>query len=106
MSSARSSTEGRMWPLLVFFIAGYALIGRGTLFSSDEGGIFNTAISLIQRHSLAIGPGENVHPGADGQLYACREILPTVLAIPPACVGMSLHLFASPPPIAPLEAHF
>jgi hypothetical protein len=88
--------------LLVFFVAAFALVGRGTFFTSDEGGIFNTTLALLQGGTLAVGPGENIHPGADGRLYACREILPTAAAVPFALGGMLLNaLLQPPPPVAP-----
>jgi hypothetical protein len=88
--------------LLVLFVTAYALLGRGTFFTSDEGGIFNTTLALLQRRTLAVGPGENIHPGADGRLYACREILPTAAAVPFALGGMLLNAMTQhPPPVAP-----
>jgi hypothetical protein len=95
--------SGRGWLLFVFLAASFALIGRGTFFTSDEGGIFNTKLALVQRRTLAIGPGENVHRGADGRSYACREILPTLVAVPTAIAGMVLDAAVSsrPPPTAP-----
>jgi hypothetical protein len=91
--------------LLLLLTSLFGLVGRGTFFSSDEGGIFNTSLSLVQRHTLAIGPGENVHPGADGRLYACREILPSLLSVPPAVAGMAVEARrAAPPPAAPTGA--
>jgi hypothetical protein len=99
----RDGPSGRGWLLFVLLVAGYALIGRGTFFTSDEGGIFNTTLALIQRRTLAIGPGENVHPGADGRYYASREILPTLLAVPTAVAGMAVNLALQgrAPPVAP-----
>jgi hypothetical protein len=89
--------------LFVLYVAFFALLGRGTFFSSDEGQIFNTALSLVQRQSLAISPGENVHRGRDNRYYACREILPTVAALPFCTGGMLVQRLAGPagPPVAP-----
>jgi hypothetical protein len=88
--------------LLAALWAGLALLGRGMLMSSDEGGIFNTAASLTSG-SLAIGPGENVHPGRGGKFYSVREILPSLLAVPCVVTGAILDHTApsSVPPIAP-----
>jgi hypothetical protein len=74
------------------------------LFTSDEGGIFNTALSLLSHGSFAVALGENIHPGRDGRFYACRELLPTLLSIPPAFAGVVLQSAVRPPapPVAAL----
>lgn len=89
--------------LLGLFVALFALIGRGTFYTSDEGGIFNTALSLLQHRSLAIAPGENVHKGRDNRYYACREILPSLLSMPFCVTGMvaGQRAAAVGPPVAP-----
>ncbi len=96
------------WRLLCCLALLHALVGRGSFFSSDEGGTFNTALALVQQHTLAIAaPGENVHPGRDGRYYSCREILPSVLSIPTCVSGLICgRLFRGvTPPEAPPE-HF
>ncbi len=102
-SAPRKARPGLGKPLFVFLAAGFALIGRGTFFTSDEGGIFNTTLSLIRQQSLAIGPGENVHRGRDGRYYALREILPSLLSVPTAVAGMAVNIAAAgrSPPVAP-----
>jgi hypothetical protein len=90
--------------LFVLFASAYALLGRGTFFTSDEGGSFNTGLALLQRGSLVVAPGENVRAGADGRNYANREILPTLITVPFSLAGIVLsHLLPGiPPPVAPL----
>ena len=87
--------------LLLFFTALFALVGRGTLMSSDEGGIFNSAVAMT-RGSLSVPPGENIHPGRDGRLYSMREILPTVATVPFFVTGVILEKAAGlgSPPLA------
>lgn len=82
------------WALLLALAALYALAGRGTFYSSDEGGIFNTGLALLQRQALDIAPGENVHRGSDGRFYACREILPSLLCTPFALGGLLIRAAA------------
>lgn len=80
---------------------GLALLGRGTFFTSDEGGIFNTAVAIALRGTHAIGPGEGVHPGRDGRQYSRREILPMFLAVPTVWAGVLVdRLTALAPPLA------
>src|SRR6266542_554254 len=88
--------------LLVLFTALFALVGRGTFFSSDEGGTFNTTLAIVQRHALDIAPGENVHEGRDGRYYSCRELLPTGACMPTAVAGMVVEgvFHPGPPPAA------
>ena len=76
--------------LLLAFASLFALVSRGTLMTSDEGGILNTAVA-ITRGSLSVPPGENVHPGRDGQLYSLREILPTAATLPFLVAGVILE---------------
>lgn len=87
--------------ILLFFTALFALVSRGTLMSSDEGGIFNTAAAMT-RGSLSVPPGENVHPGRGGQLYSMREILPAVATVPFFVTGVILEkaIGLGPPPLA------
>lgn len=92
--------------LFVLLLAFYALLGRGTFYTSDEGGIFNTALALIQTGSPALpGPYENVHQGKDGRWYSCRELLPTLATAPFVLVGMIVDRVtgAATPPLAPLD---
>lgn len=88
---------------LVLFVSLFGLLGRGTFYTSDEGGIFNTALALMERGSLAIAPGENVHLGRDNRYYACREILPTLASVPISMAGMMIDRIVQPgpPPVAP-----
>jgi hypothetical protein len=88
--------------LLVLFTALFALVGRGTFFSSDEGGSYNTTVALLRGGSLAIAPGENIHRGKDNRFYSCREILPALLCIPSVLTGnaMERHAQLGPPPSA------
>lgn len=92
--------------LLLFFTALFALVGRGTLMTSDEGGIFNTAVAMT-RGSLSVPPGENIHPGRNGQLYSMREILPTVATMPFFVTGVILEKAAGlgSPPLASGPTH-
>ena len=86
---------------LLFFTALFALVSRGTLMTSDEGGIFNTAVAMT-RGTLSVPPGENIHPGRNGQLYSMREILPTVTTVPFFVTGVILEKAAGlgSPPLA------
>jgi hypothetical protein len=88
--------------LFSLFVAVFALVGRGTFFSSDEGGAYNTALSLVGKRSLAIAKGENVHLGRDNRYYSCREILPALLCIPSVMMGNALARDGrlGPPPAA------
>jgi hypothetical protein len=99
----RSRPDGGL-ALFVLFASAYALLGRGTFFTSDEGSAFNTGLALLQRGSLAITPGENVRRGVDGRNYANREILPTFITVPFSLAGIVLTrvLPNIPPPVAPL----
>lgn len=107
-SSTTRTTYRRRWTeavhLFVLFAALYGLMGRGTFFTSDEGGIINTALAILGRGSFAIAPGENIHRGPDGRFYACREFLPTLLCLPTAFAGSLFEsaLRPPPPPVAPL----
>ncbi|MEQ8785795.1 MAG: hypothetical protein RIC55_05830 [Pirellulaceae bacterium] len=74
-------------PVVVASFAIFALLGRGTLMTSDEGGIFNTGVALA-RGTLVVGPGENNFPGADRQYYSVKEILPCVLVVPTVVAGV------------------
>ncbi len=84
------------------FFALFALLGRGTGFSSDESGHYNTALSLVTQRSLAIAPQENTHPGRGGLHYSGREILPTLLQTPTCALGILLdrRFDLGPPPFA------
>jgi hypothetical protein len=76
--------------ILLLFTALFALVSRGTLMSSDEGGIFNTAAAMA-RGSLSVPPGENVHSGRGGHLYSMRETLPAVATVPFFVTGAILE---------------
>lgn len=111
-TESRSGRAPRAWErrdglaLFVLIFAFYALLGRGTFYTSDEGGIFNTALALIQTGSPALpGPYENVHLGKDGRWYSCRELLPTLATAPFVLAGMIVDrmLGSSAPPLAPLD---
>jgi hypothetical protein len=95
--------------LFALLAVSYALVGRGTFYTSDEGGIFNTAHALLSQGNLALpGPYENAHPGRDGRYYACREILPT-LAVLPCYVGGAVTDAAArpgPSPVAPQDGQW
>jgi hypothetical protein len=91
------------FPVILAAFAIFSLLGRGTLMTSDEGGIFNTGIALT-RGTLAVGPGENNFRGADGRYYAVREILPSVLVIPGVLAGVLAERYfqlKERPPLAP-----
>ena len=87
--------------LILLFASLFALVSRGTLMSSDEGGIFNTA-SAITRGSLVVPAGENVDPGRDGRLYSLRETLPTIATVPFFVMGAMIDVIfrPGPPPLA------
>lgn len=92
--------------LFVLLVAWYALLGRGTFYTSDEGGIYNTALALLTTGSPALpGPYENAHPGRDQRYYACREILPTLATMPFCLTGILIDRMVGPgnPPAAPLD---
>jgi hypothetical protein len=99
----RSRPDGGL-ALFVLFASAYALLGRGTFFTSDEGSAFNTGLALLQQRSLALAPGENVRRGVDGRNYANREVLPTFITVPLSLAGIVLTrvLPDIPPPVAPL----
>jgi hypothetical protein len=98
----RSRPDGGL-ALFVLFASAYALLGRGTFFTSDEGSAFNTGLALLQQRSLALAPGENVRRGADGQNYANWDFLPTFITVPLSLAGIVLTrvLLDIPPPVAP-----
>lgn len=95
--------------LFVLLLVLYALIGRGTFFTSDEGGIYNTTLALVRNGNLALGgPYENAHVGRNGQYYACREILPSLAVFPFYAAGAitDAYLRPGPSPVAPTEGQF
>jgi hypothetical protein len=100
--AVEAGRRGEALALFVLFTALFALVGRGTFFSSDEGGGYNTTVSLLKDRSLAIAKGENVHRGKDNRFYSCREILPALLCIPSVLLGNALerHAHLGRPPSA------
>lgn len=91
------------FPVILGTFAIFSLLGRGTLMTSDEGGIYNTAVALSSG-TLAVVPGENVFPGADGQHYSVKEILPCVLIVPGVVTGILAERYfqiEERPPVAP-----
>lgn len=99
-----SDSAARGWvsektALFVLLVVLYALVGRGTFYTSDEGGIYNTTLAIIQHGNLALpGPYENAHLGRNNHYYACREILPTLAVFPFYASGLLLELFVRPGP--------
>jgi hypothetical protein len=89
--------------LVILFASFFALLGRGTFYTSDEGGIYNTGLALLKNRSPAIAPGENIHQGKDGRYYSLREMLPTFSTIPFSVAGILLEVVLqhAPPPVAP-----
>lgn len=106
--SIRQLEKGRAAPLFFAFAGIFALVGRGAFYSSDEAGIFNTAVAIAESGSMAIGPGEGVHIGHGGQNYSRREILPILATIPFVELGKIFGVLArgTSPPVADGAAQF
>jgi hypothetical protein len=97
------------WVLFLTSALFFALLGRGTLFSPDESGIFNTGVHLTLKNSLASDRNQqDVHPGKDGQHYSHREILPILMTLPTITLGLAIDVRVRPvgPPVAPAAVPF
>lgn len=87
--------------MTLMLTVGLSLVGRGTFFTSDESGIYNTAVALVLQGTHAISPGEGVHRGGDGQFYSRRELLPMLFSVPTVWAGMWVdRLTSASPPLA------
>jgi hypothetical protein len=58
--------------------------------ATDETGVFDPALSLYRRGTLAVEPGMHIFPGRDGRSYSHFAIGQTILALPFIAVGDAL----------------
>jgi len=59
--------------------------------ATDETGVFDPALSLYTRGTLAVEPGMHIFPGRDGRHYSHFAIGQTMLALPFIAVGDALR---------------
>jgi Dolichyl-phosphate-mannose-protein mannosyltransferase len=88
------------WPLFAFFTLLYGLSSMGRFNSTDGRDMYNTAVSLLLRHSLAIPPDIGTFVGRDGASYGKYGIGQSLAEMPLALLDHWAHqlgLFASAP---------
>jgi hypothetical protein len=79
--SARSDRRAAAWLAAVAALA-YLPFDHCHFSASDETGVFDPALSLYTRGTLAVEPGMHIFPGRDGRSYSHFAIGQTVLALP------------------------
>jgi hypothetical protein len=88
----------RMGALLALaFFAFYALTSTGTLNSRDGGVMYDTAMAIVNRHSLALPPHHHGLPGVGGGFYSKYGIAQSIVEIPLYVLGQHLATWAQPP---------
>ena len=79
--SAPSDRRAALWLAAVAALA-YLPFNHCHFSASDETGVFDPALSLYTRGTLAVEPGPHIFPGRDGRNYSHFAIGQTVLALP------------------------
>ncbi len=78
----------RIGPLLALgFFALYALTAVGTFTTRDGGVMYDTAMAIVNRHTLALPPHHHGLPGVDGGFYSKYGIAQSLAEIPPFILG-------------------
>lgn len=87
-------------PLFAFFALLYGLSSMGRINSTDGRDIYNTAVSLLTHHSLAIAPNIGTFVGRDGASYSKYGVGQSLVELPMALLDQAAHqlgLFTSAP---------
>jgi hypothetical protein len=79
--STSSDRRAALWLAAVAALA-YLPFNHCHFSASDETGVFDTALSLYTRGTLAVEPGPHIFPGRDGRRYSHFAIGQTILALP------------------------
>ena len=88
----------RMGGLLALaFFAFYALTSAGTLTSRDGGVMYDTAMAIVNRHSLALPPHHHGLPGVGGGFYSKYGLAQSIVEIPLYVLGQHLAAWAQLP---------
>ena len=82
--------------LALAFFAFYALTSAGTLTSRDGGVMYDTAMAIVNRHSLALPPHHHGLPGVGGGFYSKYGIAQSIVEIPLYVLGQHLAALARP----------
>jgi hypothetical protein len=75
----------------------YALTSAGTLTSRDGGVMYDTAMAIVNRHSLALPPHHHGLPGVGGGFYSKYGIAQSIVEIPLYVLGQHLAAQVQPP---------
>lgn len=88
----------RIGPLLALaFFALYAVTSSATLVSRDGGVMYDTAMALLNRHTLVLPPHHHGVPGIHGGFYSKYGIAQSVAEIPLLALGQALAAHAPHP---------
>jgi len=79
--SARSDRRAAAWLAVVAALA-YLPFDHCHFSATDETGVFEPALSLYTRGTLAVEPGMHIFAGRDGRYYSHFAIGQTILALP------------------------
>lgn len=92
------SPPRRVGPLLALAcFAFYALTSAATLTSRDGGVMYDTAMAIVNRHSLALPPHHHGLPGVHGGFYSKYGIAQSIAEIPLFAVGQTLAALVRTP---------
>ena len=80
-SPARSDRRTGVWLAAVAALA-YLPFSHCHFSATDETGVFDPALALYERGTLAVEPGMHIFKGRDGRYYSHFAIAQTVLALP------------------------
>lgn len=83
--------------LAVAFVALYALTYSATLTSRDGGVMYDTAMAILHRHTLALPPHHHGLPGINGGFYSKYGIAQSLAEIPLLALGDALAALATSP---------
>lgn len=97
-SRPRTAPPRRVGPLLALaFFALYALTFSATLTSRDGGVMYDTAMALLNRHTLALPPHHHGIPGAGGGFYSKYGIAQSIAELPLLALGQLIAAHVTPP---------
>ena len=68
--------------IYLLFLSIYLVSAAGHFFSTDHIGVYLTAQSLVERHSLAIKPINDAARGRDGQYYGAFGLGQSLAVLP------------------------
>src|SRR2546429_325402 len=83
--------------LALAFFAFYALPSAGPLTSRDGGVMLDTAMAIVNRHSLALPPHHHGLPGVGGGFYSKYGMAQSIVEIPLYVLGQHLAAWAQLP---------